>query len=82
MTRAQLAEYAGAGVATVERQAASLFAFAAARSAAAGIVAQVSNAVDYSGQPFDKGQPIDSHLVLDGMCRAGHRFSATLKPLR
>ncbi len=81
-TSAQLAAYAAAGVSAVEMQAASLFAFAAARGAAVGIVAQVSNAVDHTGQPFDKGQPIDSHLVLDGMCRAGHRFSATLKPLR
>ena len=73
-TRAQLAGYAAAGVAAVEMQAASLFAFAAARGAAVGIVAQVSNAVDYSGQPFDKGQDIDSHAVLEGMCRAGHRL--------
>ena len=67
MTRAQLAAYAGAGVAAVEMQAASLFAFAAVRGTAVGIAAQVSTAVDYSGQPFDKGHAIDSHAVLEAM---------------
>ena len=66
MTRAQLAAYAGAGVAAVEMRAASLFAFAAVRGTAVGIAAQVSNAVDYSGLPFDKGHAIDRHTVLEG----------------
>jgi len=73
-TRAQLAAHAATGVSAVEMQAASLFAFAATRGAAVGIVAQVSNAVDHTGHPFDKGHAIDSHAVLEGMCRGGHRF--------
>ncbi|MFN0106006.1 MAG: nucleoside phosphorylase [Bryobacteraceae bacterium] len=77
-TQTQLAEHAADGVCAVEMQAASLFAFGSAKGVAVGIVAQVSNAVDHTGQPFDKGEPIDSLLVLELMCRAAYRYRSTL----
>jgi uridine phosphorylase len=73
-THAQLSEHAAAGVAAVEMQAASLFAFAAARGVGVGVVAQVTNAVDHIGQPFDKGPAMDSKRLLEAICRAGIRY--------
>jgi uridine phosphorylase len=73
-THAQLATHAAAGVSAVEMQAASLFAFASAREMPVGVLAQVSNAIDHTGQPFDKGQPLHSQLLLETMCRAGIRY--------
>jgi uridine phosphorylase len=73
-TKFQLAEYAAAGVLAVEMQAASLFAFGAARHVPVGVVAHVTNAIDYTGQPFDKGQDVSGELLLETVCRAGCRF--------
>jgi uridine phosphorylase len=56
-TAAQIERHARAGALAVEMQAASLFAFAARAGVEAGLVAQVSNAPDHDGQPFDKGEP-------------------------
>ena len=76
-TEEQLALHASNAVSAVEMQAASLFAFALARSAAVGIVAHVTNAVDHKGQPFDKGTDVASELILRAMCRAGRKYLAS-----
>ena len=73
-TRSQLAKYAEAGVLAVEMQAASLFAFAAARGAAVGVVAQVTNAVDRTDEAFDKGTPLDEGRVVEAILRSGLRY--------
>ena len=78
-TESRLAEHAAAGVLAVEMQAASLFAFGAARQVPVGVVAHVTNAVDHTGQPFDKGQEVSGELLLDALCRAGHRFISASK---
>lgn len=72
-TRSQLAMHAEAGVLAVEMQAASLFAFAAARGTQVGVVAQVTNAVDQTDEAFDKGTPIDEGRVVEAILRAGLR---------
>ena len=69
-TEASLREHAGNGVLAVEMQAASLFAFAEARHAEVGIVAHVTNAIDYTGAPFDKGTEEDGWRIVQAMCRA------------
>ena len=73
-TESQLAEYAAAGVLAVEMQAASLFAFGAARQVPVGVVAHVTNAIDHTGQPFDKGQDVSGKSLLEAVCRAGWEF--------
>ena len=70
-TREQLARHAAEGALAVEMQAASLFAFAAARGAAAGLVAHVTNAIDHTGEDFDKGAREDGLQLLEAICRAG-----------
>jgi hypothetical protein len=57
-------------------QAASLFAFAAARKANIGMVAHVTNAVDHQEEQFDKGTDVDAFELLKSMVRAGKRFLA------
>jgi uridine phosphorylase len=76
-TESQLAEHAASGISAVEMQAASLFAFGAARKVPVGIVAHVTNAIDHSGQPFDKGQDVSGEVLLQAICRAGERFITT-----
>ena len=78
-TKSQFAEYASAGVLAVEMQAASLFAFGAARDMAVGVVAHVTNAIDHTGPPFDKGQEVSGELLLQSVCRAGRRFVSRLE---
>jgi len=73
-TAGQLQRHAEAGVLAVEMQAASLFAFAAARQVDIGIVAQVTNAVDHRDEPFDKGTDEDSFALLGAMLRAGRTY--------
>ena len=73
-TKQQLAEYAQQGVLAVEMQAASLFAFAIARSIPVGIVAHVTNAVDHEQTPFDKGSQEFSQRLLEAICRAAKSF--------
>jgi uridine phosphorylase len=77
-TREQLQYYASKGVLAVEMQAASLFAFAEARHAAVGLVAQVTNAVHDEWGSFDKG-PEDFNLhLLQTICRAGAKHATQL----
>ena len=69
-TAEELMEHAGNGAMAVEMQAASLFAFAEARHAEVGIVAHVTNAIDHTGEPFDKGSDEHGWRIVQAMCRA------------
>ncbi len=73
-TRQQIAHHGEQGVLAVEMQAASLFAFAAARGTPVAVVAHVSNAIDHTGTPFDRGPDVEGCQVIDAICRAGLRF--------
>ena len=75
-TRDQLMRYARRGAFAVEMQAASLFAFAAARRVSVGLVAHVTNAVDHAGAPFDKGPQSKGYELLKAIYRAGARWIA------
>ncbi len=70
-TQQQLDEYSEEGVLAVEMQAASLFALAQVRKAQIAVVAHVSNATDYEGEPFDRGPETEGVQVLMAICRAG-----------
>jgi nucleoside phosphorylase len=70
-TAEELEKYARQGVLAVEMQAASLFALATARNALIGVVAHVSNAIDHTGEPFDKGPEADGIRILKAICCAG-----------
>ena len=73
-THEQLLRHAEAGILAVEMQAASLFAFSTARGLPVGVVAQVTNAVQDSGNSFDKGSHTDEFRLIQAMCRAGMRY--------
>jgi uridine phosphorylase len=73
-TNQQLAHHAKRGVLAVEMQAASLFAFALARGMPVGMVAHVTNAVDHSQDPFNKGSHAFGQRVLEMMCRAAKTY--------
>lgn len=76
-TQTQLEKWADEGVAAVEMQAASLFAFGAARGVSVASLAMVSNAVDYDGQQFDTGSQQDGLPIIEACARASRAF---LKP--
>jgi uridine phosphorylase len=69
-TAEELAEHAANGALGVEMQAASLFAFAQVRHANVGVVAHVTNAIDHTGEPFDKGSEEHGWHIAQAMCRA------------
>lgn len=73
-TAEELADHAASGALAVEMQAASLFAFAQARQADVGVVAHVTNAIDHTGEPFDKGADEHGWQLTLAMCRAGRAF--------
>lgn len=73
-TATQLAAHARDGLLAVEMQAASLFAFAAARRVRLGVVAHVTNAADNDGKDFDKGDERLSFEILRRLTRAGRRW--------
>jgi uridine phosphorylase len=75
-TAEQLAEHAANGVLAVEMQAASVFAFAEARHAKVGVVAHVTNAIDHTGEPFDKGSDEHGWHIVQAMCRASIQWLA------
>ena len=58
-------------------QAASLFAFGAARGVAVASVAMISNAVDHDGEQFDTGSQEDGLRILEGCARASRAFLAS-----
>jgi uridine phosphorylase len=72
----QLEKWSGEGVLAVEMQAASLFAFGAARRVSVATIAMVSNAIDHSGKQFDTGSQEDGLRILTGIARAGRSFLA------
>ncbi len=73
-TEMQLEEHAKAGVLAVEMQAASLFAFAAARRFPVGVVAYVTNGTGLSSESFDKGSRQLEFEILKRICTAGKKF--------
>lgn len=73
-TRQQIEQHANDGVLAVEMQAASLFAFSAARGTPVAVVAHVSNAVDHMGEPFDRGPEVEGCRLLYAICRGGLQF--------
>jgi uridine phosphorylase len=73
-TSEQVDRYARMGTLAVEMQAASLFAFAAARNVAVGLVAHVTNAPEHDGGSFDKGSDQLQRGLLQAVCRGAHRF--------
>jgi uridine phosphorylase len=74
-TAEQIERYAAMGALAVEMQAASLFAFAAARGATIGVVAHVTNDVtnamdmDHDNETFDKGTHDLQITLLEAVCR-------------
>jgi uridine phosphorylase len=73
-TAVQLERHARNGILAVEMQAASLFAFGAARGVRCGVVAHVTNGVDHSSKAqFDKGTHQLGFEILKAMSRAGRR---------
>ena len=73
-TAEQLELHARRGVLAVEMQAASLFAFGAARGVRCGVVAHVTNGVSHSEDAqFAKGAHELGFEILRSMCRAGRR---------
>ncbi len=76
-TQAQLDHWADEGVLAVEMQAASLFAFGAAKDVAVTSIAMVSNAVDHEGEQFDTGTQENGLRILEACARAYiHEYSA------
>jgi uridine phosphorylase len=73
-TAEQIYRDARMGALAVEMQAASLFAFAAARGVAVGMVAHVTNAPDHDGESFDKGSHDLQRDLVHAVCRGAHRF--------
>jgi uridine phosphorylase len=73
-TAEQLGRYARLGALAVEMQAASLFAFAAARKAAVGVVAHVTNAPDHDGGRFEKGPHDLQRDLARAVCRGAYGF--------
>ncbi len=71
-TLEQLREHATAGALAVEMQAASLFAFGAARGFPVGVLAHVTNAIGHDEQ-FDKGGAQVGYDILLAICRASQR---------
>lgn len=76
-TLTQINHWAAEAVLAVEMQAASLFAFGAARAANVALVAVVSNAVDHTGDAFDTGTPSDGRRIVEAIVRAGYRYLDT-----
>jgi uridine phosphorylase len=73
-TQQQLNEHEAKGVLAVEMQAASLLAFSQARGLPVGVVALMSNAVDHTGDSFDKGSHDSGMRLIHAMCRSGIRY--------
>lgn len=73
-TAAQIARHAERGALAVEMQAASLFAFAAARGFPVGVVAHVTNAPEQGEENFDKGTRDLQRELLRAACRGVRRF--------
>lgn len=73
-TKTQVRRWAEAGALAVEMQAASLFAFAAARQATVAVVAMVSNGGDHIGDQFDTGEHAYRVRVLEAIVSGAEQF--------
>ena len=73
-TYGQLERHSSEGAVAVEMQAASLFAFSKRQGTPVAIVAHVSNAVDYDGEPFDRGTAVDELSILQAVCQGASKF--------
>jgi len=73
-TAAAVADRRARGALAVEMQAASLFAFSAARGGPGGVAAQVTNRVGSDGETFDKGPDHSDRRLFEALCRAGWRL--------
>jgi uridine phosphorylase len=76
----QLRAWADRGVLAVEMQAASLFAFARARSASVAVLALISNGVDQRDGQFDTGGPEFRLRVMSAVARAAASYLAQTPP--
>ena len=74
-TQAQLQQWGSEAILAVEMQAASLFAFGAARGVAVASIAMVSNAVDHDGKQFDTGFQHEGLRIIKACARAFKRTS-------
>jgi uridine phosphorylase len=73
-TAEQLERHARNGILAVEMQAASLFAFGAARGVRCGVAAHVTNGIEHSSEAqFDKGSHQFGFEILKALSRAGRR---------
>ena len=72
-TKAQLQRWSNEAVLAVEMQAASLFAFGAARGMPVVSIAMVSNAVDHDGEQFNTGSLHDGLSIMRAFARAFKR---------
>ena len=72
-TRTQLQGWGNRSALAVEMQAASLFAFGAARGVTVASVAMVSNAVDHDGEQFNTGSQHDGLRIISACARAFKR---------
>lgn len=73
-TAEQIDRYAHIGALAVEMQAVSLFAFAAARKVAVGLVAHVTNTPNHDGECFEKGSHDLQRDLVHAVRRGAHRF--------
>ena len=73
-TSEQIDRHARLGALAVEMQAASLFAFAAARKVPVGVVAHVTNTPERDITRFDKGSHELQRELLHAVCRGAQRF--------
>lgn len=78
-TTTQLTRWAADSVLAVEMQAASLFAFGAAKGVPVAYVAMVSNAVDHEGEQFDTGSGQDGLTIITGCARGFKRWRSALQ---
>lgn len=76
-TLEQLKLHAEAGALAVEMQAASLFAFGAARGFPVGLIAHVTNAVGRTEEQFEKGGAPLGYEIFKAVCRAGRRTQSS-----
>ena len=78
-TAEDLRWHAEAGALAGEMQAASLFAFGAARRFPVGVVAHVTNATNQKNGAFEKGAPGTERRLLEAIARAGQRLVSASK---
>jgi uridine phosphorylase len=76
-TLSQLARHAEVGALAVEMQAASLFAFGAARNFPVGVIAHVTNAIGQTEDQFEKGSAQRGQDLFMAVCRAGLKMLTT-----